>query len=58
MGGKGCSIFDCIGGWERICKIKCGGGVQGFEKSVKKCGGGVKSAVFNMTLKEKNVGVG
>ena len=36
---KGCSIFDCIGGWERICKIKCGGGVQGFEKSVKKMWG-------------------
>ena len=41
-----CSIFDCIGRGERICKIKCGGGVQDLEKMWKKCGGGVKSPRF------------
>ena len=34
------------------------GGVQGFEKSVKIMWGGVKSAVFNMILKEKMWGWG
>ena len=32
--------------------------MQDLEKKCEKCGGGVKSAVFNMILKGKNVGVG
>ena len=52
-----CSIFDCIGRGERICKIKCRVECKIWGKM---WGWGQKSEIspwFNMIMKEKNVGV-
>ena len=45
---KGGSIFDCSREGERICKIKCGGGVQYFDKNVKKMWGWGQKPVENL----------